>query len=109
MEIIQVDIDSKINSSLQIGDIAFVSTIGEEGIIGDPVPAGEIVEINPSGLGILGEPGDIQGGQFLSFAKDIRANESSLKGYYADVTFKNTSNYYAELFAISSDIVPSSK
>lgn len=109
MEIIQVDINSKINSSLQIGDMAFVSVIGEGGIIGDPVPAGEIVEINSSGLGVLGEPGVIQGGHFLSFAKDIRANESSLKGYYADFTFVNASSHYAELFAVSSETALSSK
>lgn len=112
----QVNINSKINSSLQIGDFAFVSKVKEGGIIEDPVRAGKITEINTSGLKVLGEAGIITDPsipsnpqQFFSFAKDIRANESSLKGYYADVTFKNTSNYYAELFAISSDIVPSSK
>ena len=36
-------------------------------------------------------------------------NESSVKGYYADVTLENHSNKRAELFAISSDVVPSSK
>ena len=45
----------------------------------------------------------------ILFAKDIRANESSLKGYYADVTFTNRSTKRAELFAVSSEIVLSSK
>ena len=112
----QVNINSKINSSLQIGDSAFVSEVLEGNIIGDPVRAGEITEINTSGLKVLGEagiitdpsiPGNTQ--QFFSFAKDIRANESSLKGYYADVTFVNASSHYAELFAVSSEIALSSK
>ena len=47
--------------------------------------------------------------KFILFAKRIEANESSLKGYYADVTFQNYSNKYVELFAISSDIALSSK
>ena len=46
---------------------------------------------------------------FILFAKDVQANESSLKGYYADVTFENSSNTKTELFAISSEVVPSSK
>ena len=115
MVITQVNIDS-VNSSVQIGDTAYVSILDTSGIISDPIEAGEIIEINNSGLKVLGSPGIITDPsvtsnptQFFSFAKDIRVNESSLKGYYADVTFKNTSNSYAELFAISSDIVPSSK
>ena len=50
-----------------------------------------------------------EAGMFLFFSKRIEANESGLKGYYADVTFENSSHTYAELFAISSEVVPSSK
>ena len=46
---------------------------------------------------------------FLVFSKSIEVNESSVKGYYADVTLENHSREKAELFAISSEIVPSSK
>jgi hypothetical protein len=116
MAIIQIDIDNIINSSLQVGDMAYVSEMLGDGRVGDPALVGEIIEINNSGLRVSGNqsnitdpniPGNPQ--QFFSFAKNIQVNESSLKGYYADVTFKNASNKYAELFAISSDIVPSSK
>ena len=46
---------------------------------------------------------------FILFSKNIEVNQSGLKGYYADVTFKNHSNEAIELFAISSDVSISSK
>ena len=46
---------------------------------------------------------------FVLFSKKIEANQSGLKGYYADVTFENYSNTAVELFAISSDVTASSK
>ena len=46
---------------------------------------------------------------FILFSKDARANMSSLLGYYADVEFVNTSNTEAEIFAVNSEIVESSK
>jgi len=46
---------------------------------------------------------------YIFFSKDNTVNVGSLKGYYADVTFKNESKKYAELFAISSEVIPSSK
>ena len=48
------------------------------------------------------------GGYFL-FAKSIIANETSLKGYYADVKFRNNSTKRANLFSIGSEVVLSSK
>jgi len=116
MAIVQVNFNKKLNSSLQVGDKAYVSGKINEVIIGDPEYAGEIIEINNSGVkvndtaDIILDPSDLGNPrQFFSFAKDITANESSLKGYYADVTFTNDSNNYAELFAISSEVTPSSK
>jgi len=116
MAIVQVNFNKKPNCSLQVGDRAYVSSKISDVIIGDPAYAGIITEVNGSGVKINNtdalildpnEPGNSP--QFFSFAKDIVANESSLKGYYADVKFKNDSNNYAELFAISSEINPSSK
>ena len=46
---------------------------------------------------------------YFLFSKPIKVNESSVKGYYADVTLQNHSKKRAELFALSSEIVPSSK
>jgi len=116
MAIVQVNFNKKLNSSLQVGDKAYVSSKINEIIIGDPEYVGIITEVNNSGVkvsdtsniildpNVLGNPR-----QFFSFAKNTIANESGLKGYYADITFKNDSNNYAELFAISSEVTPSSK
>ncbi len=46
---------------------------------------------------------------FLMFSKDSRANMSSLIGYYAEIEFVNTSTTEAEIFAVNSEIVESSK
>lgn len=112
----EINISNSANTSLQIGDSAYVSEILAGNIISNPVYAGLITSIDGSSIQILGPSGVINTGisatvvpQFLSFAKDARINESSLKGYYADVTFKNNSSNYAELFAVSSDIAVSSK
>ena len=46
---------------------------------------------------------------YFLFSKPIKANESSVKGYYANVTLRNHSKKRAELFAIGAEIVASSK
>ena len=46
---------------------------------------------------------------FLMFAKDRKANTSSLKGYYADVSMVNDSRGEIELFAIGLGTTASSK
>jgi len=46
---------------------------------------------------------------FIMFKKNEIINNSGLKGYYAEVNFKNNSIEKAELFAVSSEISQSSK
>ncbi len=46
---------------------------------------------------------------FILFSKNKKANNSGLKGYYAEVCFRNNSTEEAELFGISADIWESSK
>ena len=46
---------------------------------------------------------------FILFSKDASANMSSLLGYYAEVEFVNNSTEEAEIFAVNSEIVESSK
>lgn len=46
---------------------------------------------------------------FIMFSKDKRANNTSLLGYFAEVTLKNNSTAPAELFALNSQVAPSSK
>ena len=108
----KIEFDNPINSSLQIGDEVFVSTVLTGGITSEPVFAALVTSISPDNITIGKDNATspiISNGDFILFAKDIRVNESSLKGYYADVTFENFSNTKTELYAISSEVTPSSK
>ena len=100
-----------INSSVQVGDVLHYA-VDNNGILSDTVYMGEVTEFDGSGYinasvdaAILPIPDN----PFILFSKPIQINESSVKGYYADVTLENHSNKRAELFALSSEIVPSSK
>ena len=46
---------------------------------------------------------------FLFFAKDTGANLNRVKGYYANVLFRNDSNNRAELYTVGAEIQKSSK
>ena len=108
----RINFTNPINTSLQIGDLIYVCDVLVGGITSDPIHAGKVLEIGSNYIEINKDPANtpvITKNQFILFSKDINANESSLKGYYADVTLENFSNKKSELFAISSEIAPSSK
>jgi len=107
----KITFNNPINSSLQVGDAVYVSDI-VNGITSEPVYAENVLEIGSGYILIDKDPvvtPVITSGQYILFSKNIAINESSLKGYYADVKLKNSSNKKSELFAISSEVVPSSK
>ena len=107
-----INFDTSINSSLQVGDMLYYTAPPTDGIAGEPLPAGVVTSVGVAQGRVDYTPNALTqpaNGDFILFAKDIRVNESSLKGYYADVTFTNHSNKRAELFAISSELVLSSK
>ena len=109
-----LNFDTSINSSLQVGDMLYYTAPPINCITGKPLLAGEVVNINrPMGLVEYGisdysmpQP---TAGDFILFSKPIQIEESSLKGYYADVTLTNRSTKRVELFAVSSEIALSSK
>ena len=108
----KINFSGPINCSLQVGDMAYVSSVLPGGIISPPIQASKVLDIQPSYIIIEQDPSSaptIDQDKFLLFEKRTEANDSSLKGYYADVTFLNTSKQYAELYAISSEVVASSK
>lgn len=107
----KINFNNRINSSVQIGDTVYVSNVNS-GVTTDPISAGTIIDVKPSYIIIDKDPSAypvIMPGMFILFSKHTGVNDSSLKGYYANVTFENYSNNYIELFAISSEITPSSK
>tara|TARA_R100001082_G_C4227300_1_gene101722 strand:- start:19 stop:378 length:360 start_codon:yes stop_codon:yes gene_type:complete len=111
---------SKLNTSLQIGDIVYYSNVTNIGsntrVSQDVSVAGKIIEIiNNDTIKVEVEKqttiDEINAGLnlYFSFSKDNSVNLSSLKGYYAEVTFTNNSNKKAELFSVGAEIQQSSK
>ena len=100
-----------INSSVQVGDLAHYAIDSGSSVLSDTTQVGVITEFTGGGyIKVSADDGiTIPTNAFILFSKPIQINESSVKGYYADVTLENHSNKRAELFALSSEIVPSSK
>ncbi len=107
----QIYFDEKINYSLQLGDTVYYAQTDSYGVLSEPQLAGKLVGLPNNGAIIIdvNTGTTIPSNSFILFSKPIQINESSVKGYYADVTLENHSNKRAELFALSSDVVPSSK
>ena len=108
----KITFNNATNCSLQTGDTAYISNILPGGITSEPVEIGVVLDIKPGYIIVDKDMGDeptIDSGMFLLFSKRTEVNDSNIKGYYADITFKNHSNKNIELFAISSEISPSSK
>ena len=105
----------KISPSVQVGDYIYYQAIDNSlalNTANNPILAGVIVEITGKDVIIQLATGvnssDISG--FIMFLKDKRINNSSLKGYYAEVTLINNDiNSQSELFALNSEFTVSSK
>ena len=111
MALTQIDFDNNIDASLCVGDFAYYCTVSADGVAQQlPQLIGPITEIGATYI-IVDTPSAslLVPGLFILFSKPIQVEESSLKGYYANVTFENTSKTYAELFSIGSETAISSK
>ena len=97
------------NTSLQIGDTAYYAIANDIGVAGDPIQIGTITSIGSNTIEISNSNMEIPQDAFIMFAKNNSVNNGGLKGYYAEVTMRNDINEEAELFAISSEVSPSSK
>ena len=112
-----------LNSSLQVGDIIYyVPTINptasntyDIGDLSNVQEYGTLIAIDetfiPPGFTLtidssLPTPTILN---YLMFAKEKKANTSSLLGYYADVKFINNSKGKAELFSLGYEVTESSK
>jgi len=116
----EIKFNKKRNHSLQVGDTLYYATV-VNGVTTKPEVWGEIVGVyneiagsftimtNPSSDIVLNYTTIVDDNTYFLFSKNIKVNESSLKGYYADVTLQNHSKKRAELFAIGSETVSSSK
>ena len=115
--------NKRLNVSLQTGDILyFADTVTDPPInpwvltTGITYQLGPVISINSIDeftheVWCSVDPSTVtlpQVNDYLMFAKDNRANMSSVRGYYAEVTFLNDSIEPAELYAVSSDVSESS-
>jgi hypothetical protein len=113
-----------VNSSAQVGDIAYYCKLNEaeDGFTTggfNTANYNEIVRIGPivAFIPVLNEvrvnideavPMPTEN-DFVFFSKDNIVNTGDLKGYFAEVKFINNSNKEAELFQISMGVEQSSK
>tara|TARA_R110000803_G_scaffold86007_3_gene152407 strand:+ start:39 stop:371 length:333 start_codon:yes stop_codon:yes gene_type:complete len=110
MDSITLTFPQRLNASIQVGDTTYYSNdingvdIQVMGVITaiDRVLNTVTTEIDPSAA----RPTLTS---FILFSKTASVNTNGLKGYYAEMQFKNDSVDYAELFSVGSDILVSSK
>tara|TARA_R100001463_G_scaffold16933_1_gene43699 strand:+ start:3589 stop:3957 length:369 start_codon:yes stop_codon:yes gene_type:complete len=108
--------------SLQIGDHVFyvivsTSTLAGNFSIDSPIYFGDIQGITFDDysedytlfVNCVTPNITIDPNMFLLFGKNQSANQSSLKGYYAEFKMVNNSSKRAELFSVSSEVNASSK
>lgn len=108
MDLITLTFPKVLNVSVQIGDTAYYTNDvnGEEIVLIGAITAvtnnSITVEIDSSTVRPLTT-------SFILFSKTAEVNTSGVKGYYAEVQFKNNSVKEAELFSVGSEVVESSK
>jgi|TARA_R110000823_G_scaffold221729_2_gene350198 hypothetical protein len=113
-----------VNVSAQVGDIVYYTHGGNpaggfnQASLANTIRLGPIIAMNGNTITVQYDDLDVGSGpvllspsvgSFISFAKDKKANTSSLLGYYMSVNFVNDSKEKAELFSVGSEIVESSK
>ena len=127
MPSINIPFNDPINISVQVGDMVYSVPVALAGAaansfrkesLSQAVEIGWIWRINNrEGLDTSILPSlDVMvtsgwsgvAGNFIMFSKDKAANTSGIKGYYAEVTFKNYSLSDIELFSVGTGIAISS-
>tara|TARA_R110002049_G_scaffold4286_2_gene30248 strand:- start:363 stop:740 length:378 start_codon:yes stop_codon:yes gene_type:complete len=113
-----------LNISAQIGDIVYYTNSAPQGgfiqgALANTIMLGSIIKIKNLANGTTAIKVEYDnsitslppfgGKPFYSFAKDKRANTSSMLGYYASVNFVNDSTSKVELFSVGSEVSESSK
>ena len=96
---------SKINISLQVGDIVYYLNNSED--IKEIGPCTSVSD-NVIVCNVTGNTGTLTTDSFIFFGKDNSKNTSGIIGYYAEVNLNNSSKDHAELFAVNSEIFISS-
>ena len=107
----RINFFENINDSVQVGDELYWATVSGT-TIGTPNPIGTITGIGDKYIEVGNGNAPtlfVSGAMFFMFRKPVGENVSSLKGYYAQATFTNSSLDPQELFAVGSEVTMSSK
>ena len=102
-----INIDGKINVSLQPGDAIYSTEPGGLRLINTVFSidrSNNSIRLSGPSPAPIPNPTD-----FMLFTKDSQVNTSGLLGYYADIEFSVTSGDKKELFAVNSEIFISSE
>ena len=112
-------IGNSLNESLSVGDFAYYVTLataagGFQSSTGSITSLGEVKAITKSTNTITVNvsttiDANTLNNKMLLFSKDNKVNTSGLSGYYAEVKMANSSTTQAELYAVNSEVVQSSK
>jgi len=109
---------NEINTSVQVGDTAYYSTVNTTGGFSTSSSItyiGPISLIDTSNKQIVCNPASVSSssqppeGSFILFSKDNRVNMASPIGYYGQAKFKNDSTTKGEMFSAACEVFESSK
>lgn len=119
MAVLELQFNNAVNTSLQVGDTVYYCNPDESGKgditfnnIGDIIKLGTCSQISQNSIQVEGVPSNISAPlstSFILFSKDNEVNLNGLKGYYAEIEFRNNSTQEAELFSIGVEATESSK
>jgi hypothetical protein len=111
-----------LNTSLQVGDIIYYVPTTSPGATIQTYDVGDLDNVREYGvLTVITETATgftltvdsvlsiVVDTEYIMFAKEKKANTTSLLGYYADIQFVNNSKEKAELFSVGSEVTESSK
>jgi hypothetical protein len=113
MDQITLKFSYPINTSVQVGDIAYFTKATNAYKSNDIKKIGKIITIDQTTNTLECEISPSQERpsipDFILFSKDNTQNTGSVLGYYARLQFRNDSTEYAEIFSIGSEVFDSSK
>ena len=120
MQVTTLPMGASINESLQIGDTVYYASTSTSGGFStvdynNIVEFGIVVSIGANSIDVVYDemnvavPTIVPTPDFIMFSKNNQVNSSSLKGYYAEIEFKNYRTDKIELFSIGAEVSESSK
>lgn len=107
---ITITFASPLPVTLQVGDIAWYLDVDAVPLPKE-VEMGPITSINDKTIVVNAAVGvaDPALEDFVFYVKNPAGKVGQLKGYYAEIQFRNNTTKYAELFSVGTEIFESSK